>query len=87
VASILYSYQTKYFTELTDDPRVGQKAFSLVNIRAGVKTSDGRLGAYLSVRNLFNKLYKVYGTTFGGAGAVYLPGHPRIVQGTIEAKF
>jgi len=87
VASILYSYQTKYFTELTDDPRVGQKAYSLVNIRAGVKTSDGRLGAYLSVRNLFNKLYKVYGTTFGGAGAVYLPGHPRIVQGTIEAKF
>jgi iron complex outermembrane receptor protein len=87
VASILYSYQSKYTTELTADPRVSQKGFSLVNLRAGVKTSDGRLGGYISVRNLFNKLYKVYGTTFGGAGAVYIPGHPRIVQGTVEVKF
>jgi iron complex outermembrane receptor protein len=87
VASILYSYSSKYYTELTDNEAISQKAYSLVNLRAGVKTSDGRLGGYVSVRNLFNKYYKVYGTSFGAAGTVFLPGPPRIIQGTIELKF
>jgi iron complex outermembrane receptor protein len=90
VATILYSYSSKYYNELTNDERISQKGFSLVNIRAGVKTSDGRIGAYVGVRNLFNTLYKVYGTGFGGgyaAGTVYIPGQPRIIQGTVELKF
>ena len=41
-----------------------------------MKTSDRRIGGYIGVRNLFNKLYKVYGTGFGGgyaAGTVIFP--------------
>ena len=90
MASLLYSYQSKFYTELTNNESIAQRGFSLVNIRAGVKTSDGRLGGYVGVRNLFNKLYKVYGTGFGGgyaAGTVYIPGQPRIIQGTVEVKF
>ena len=55
-----------------------------------MKTSDGKIGAYVSVRNLFNKLYKPYGTGFGNnyvAGTAYGPGPPRIVMGTVELKF
>ncbi len=90
VGSVLASYMSKYYNDLTDEPTLAQKGYALVNLRAGFRTADHKIGAYVSVRNLFNKLYKAYGTGFGNgyvAGTVYVPGPPRIISGTVELKF
>ena len=80
--TLLYSYKSNFYFEDSNAPITKQKSFSLVNLRVGAHTADKKLGAYLSIRNLFNKHYAVFGTA-----NYIIPGAPRIIQGVIELKF
>jgi outer membrane receptor protein involved in Fe transport len=80
--TILYSYMSSFFFEDSNAPVTRQKGFSLVNLRLGAHTADKKLGAYLSVKNLFNKRYSVFGTA-----NYQIPGAPRIISGVVEVKF
>jgi outer membrane receptor protein involved in Fe transport len=98
-ATVLYSYSSKFFNddENTPDHKPGgcglpthcgavQKAYSLVNVRAGVHSADNKIGVYVSVKNLFNKFYQAFGTSSNTA--IYeIPGTPRIIMGQLELKF
>jgi outer membrane receptor protein involved in Fe transport len=53
-----------------------------VNLRVGAHTADKRYGVYLSVKNVFNKHYAVFGTA-----NYQIPGAPRIISGVVEVKF
>lgn len=86
VGSALWSYSSRFFSDDTNAASTSQRAYSLVNLRAGVKTNDHRLGAYISVRNLFNKYYQAYGY-LSALSANVMPGDRRIVMGTVEFKF
>jgi hypothetical protein len=44
------------------------------------------LGVYLSIKNLFNKHYQVFGTSSNTA-SYSTPGAPRIIMGQVELKF
>lgn len=85
-ATVLYSFNSRYCTSDDCNPIVNQKAFSLVNTRVGIKTSDERYGLYLSVKNLFNKRYTLFGTS-SPTSDYTIPGAPRIISGQIEVKF
>jgi len=57
-----------------------------VNIRVGTVTTDDRLGFYIFANNVFDKRYFVFGST-SALSSFEVPGNPRIIGGTIEAKF
>ena len=85
--TILYSFSSKFFNTDKNTPTgTVQKAYSVMNIRAGAHTADNRLGVYVSVKNVFNKRYQVFGTSSNTAN-YSTPGAPRIIMGQVELKF
>ena len=85
--TVLYSFSSKFFNNDANDPNgTTQNAYSVVNLRAGVHTSDNRLGLYVSAKNVFDKRYQVFGTT-SGTSNYEVPGAPRIIMGQVELKF
>ncbi len=85
--TVLYSFSSKFFNDDKNNPNgTVQKAYSVMNVRAGVHTHDNRLGVYVSVKNLFDKRYQVFGTSSGTAN-YDTPGAPRIIMGQVELKF
>jgi iron complex outermembrane receptor protein len=85
--TVLYSFSSKFFNNDANDPNgTTQNAYSVVNLRAGVHTSDNRLGIYVSAKNVFDRRYQVFGTTSNTAN-YEVPGAPRIIMGQVELKF
>jgi iron complex outermembrane receptor protein len=85
--TVLYSFSSKFFNTDENTPAYNQqKAYSITNVRFGVHRSDNRLGVYVSVKNLFDKRYQVFGTSSNTAN-YSTPGAPRIVMGQVELKF
>ena len=91
VGNLLYAYTGAVLYSPCGCAAGHRKGYSLVNLRAGVRTDDNRYGVYLDVANLFNKYYAVYGSTFANADGTlrgaFVPGTPRVVKGTVEVKF
>ncbi|RYH10048.1 MAG: TonB-dependent receptor, partial [Alphaproteobacteria bacterium] len=84
--TLLYSYISKYFTSDENSASVSQDGFSLVNLRLGVRTEDNKYGVYLSVKNVFDKRYALFGS-FSGTSEYTIPGAPRIIGAQVEVKF
>lgn len=84
--SALVSYSSSYSIQDDDNPLLRQKSYALINLRGGVKTNDDRFGFYVSVRNLTNKFYAVFGQT-DAIGAEILAGDRRVIMGQVEVKF
>ena len=85
--TILYSFSSKLFNADSNLPANNQqKAYSVTNVRFGAHTGDNRLGVYVSVKNLFNEHYQVFGTSSNTA-QYSTPGALRIVMGQVELKF
>jgi iron complex outermembrane receptor protein len=88
--TVLYSFSSKFFNDDENRPASAggtiQKAYSVTNVRFGAHSADNRLGVYVSVKNLFNKHYQVFGTSSNTA-SYSTPGAPRIVMGQVELKF
>lgn len=83
--TVLYSYSSSYDVDL-NAPLTSQDAYSLVNLRVGVKTSDDRIGVYLNARNVFNTFYAAFGQR-DAVGSEQLPGAPRVITGEVQFKF
>lgn len=86
VATVLYSYSSRFFTDDMNEPLAAQEAYSLVNLRVGAKTSNERIGVYLTVDNAFDEEYITWGSVAPSAYSVQL-GPPRIVMGEVQVKF
>jgi iron complex outermembrane receptor protein len=85
--TVLYSFSSKFYNTDSNNPLgTTQKAYSVMNLRAGAHTRDNRLGAYLSIKNVFDKHYQVFGTSSNTAN-YSTPGAPRIIMGQLELKF
>jgi iron complex outermembrane receptor protein len=100
-ASMLFSFSSSFFPDDENKPRhppagqtcfaiggcgLPQKAYQLLNLRAGVHTADDRIGIYVSARNVFNKFYQAFGTSSNTA--VYqIPGAPRIITAQLVLKY
>ena len=100
-STALYSFSSKFFPDDENKPRnppagqscfsiggcgLPQKAYQLLNLRAGFHTADDRIGVYVSARNVFNKFYQAFGTSSNTA--IYqIPGSPRIIMAQIELKY
>ena len=85
--TVLYSFSSKFYNTDENTPTgTIQDAYSVTNLRAGVHTSDNRLGFYVSVKNLFDKRYQVFGSSSNTAN-YDTPGAPRIIMGQVELKF
>ncbi|WP_333605382.1 TonB-dependent receptor [Novosphingobium sp.] len=72
------NYRSKTNALLGDAPLLDIKAYTLVDLRAGVETADGKWRFQVFGRNVFNKSYPInvtHGvdtvTSFSGMGAVY----------------
>lgn len=63
-----------------------QKRYAIANGRMGVRTHDGRYGAYVFARNLFDKRYAVFGQT-NSTGTVVNYGDRRVIGATVELQF
>lgn len=86
VSTLLYSYSSSYYTDDTNEVTTMQDAFSVVNLRIGAESADGRIGLYVSANNLFNKEYVVWGSVAPAAYNVQL-GSPRILMANLEYRF
>jgi iron complex outermembrane receptor protein len=84
----LYSFTSQ--TIFASDAGLGepiQPAYSLVNLRVGIKTSDDRFSVSMFVNNLFNKDYSTFGSTSAPIGNFLTYGDPRIIGGELAVKF
>lgn len=70
-------------------PAVAQRAFGLVNIRAGVTLMDGRLTVEGYAENLLDKDYIIDAGNTGGAFGIptYIGGAPRFYGGGVKIRF
>jgi iron complex outermembrane receptor protein len=68
-------------------PNAEQPAYWLVNMRAGVRTSDDRYGLAIVVNNLFNKFYTTFGNAAAATGTTEFIGNPRIISAELTFKF
>jgi len=68
-------------------PNAGQAAWTLVNARVGIRTTNDRYGASVYVNNLFNTGYTTYGSSAAATGTILTLGNPRIAGVELTAKF
>jgi iron complex outermembrane receptor protein len=64
-----------------------QPAFWIVNLRAGIETSDGRYGFFIYANNVFDEPYFTFGGSSGAGGNTMTWGQPRIVGGEVRVRF
>lgn len=86
VTSLLYAYNSKYYTDDSNSNITAQPGYSMVNLRVGAEKSNGQFGTYLSVRNLLNKDYITWGSLTPSAQVVQ-EGAPRIIMAQMEYRF
>ena len=84
-ANVLYSYISHHYFTASNATNADQKAYSLVNLRAGVTLMHDTVGLYVFANNVFQKRYFVFGSS--GNFAFENPATPRIIGGTVELKF
>jgi outer membrane receptor protein involved in Fe transport len=83
------TYRSKVYFELPNNEAISQPGYTLVNLRAGVETQDGRYRIGAFARNLTNEKYLIdAGNTGGGFGAPsYIAGEPRFYGVEVGARF
>lgn len=83
------TYQSSVFFELPNRPAISEKAYALVNLRAGVQLAGGKYHVGAFARNLFNRRYLIdAGNTGGGFGVPsYIAGEPRFFGFEIGGSF
>lgn len=86
VATVLYSYVDKFYTDDTNIEATSQDAYSLVNVRIGAETADEKYGFYISAKNVLDEEYVTWGSAAPSAHSVQI-GAPRIIMGELEVKF
>lgn len=88
-AQIEFDFKDDQFFSLTNDPILGQEAYSIWNLRVGWQSANGRLEASFFVNNLFNKVYKVwtfdFTQDFGFLQQFF--GKPRWVGGSVGLRY
>jgi len=86
VGSATVSYRSAFFFDPENSSFLKQNGYAIVNGRIGVRTSDEKYGAYLYVKNLFDKIYYGFGQQ-SAFGAFTSFGERRLWGGTVEMKF
>ncbi len=84
-----YSYTSKQFFSLTNDPILGEKSYALWNFRVDWTSESERLTLRLFANNAFNKVYKVWTFDFTpdfGFLQQFI-GEPRRMGGTLIVHF
>jgi iron complex outermembrane recepter protein len=91
IGSALFSHTSNILFQQSGLPGVlpdsTQSAYSLVNLRIGVRTADNRYQLSVEGDNVFNQAYAVNGSSSASGGNVLQWGNPRIIRGQIIAKF
>ncbi|HWU04525.1 MAG TPA: TonB-dependent receptor [Novosphingobium sp.] len=81
-----YTYQSSYFTAITDDPQGQVGAYALVNARIGFDAPGRQWHLALAVRNLLDTVY--YNNKFYNLGMTLAqPAAPREVSVTLRRDF
>ena len=68
-------------------PDSTQSAYSLVNLRLGVRTADSRYQLTINADNVFDQAYTVNGSSSASGGNVLQWGNPRIIRGEFQVRF
>jgi len=68
-------------------PDATQSAYTLVNARLGVRTTNDKYGISAFVNNAFNTGYTTYGSSAAATGTILTIGTPRIAGVQLDAKF
>lgn len=78
-ATLSWTYEGQRFFEIPNDPNIAEDAYSLVNLRAGIKDPEGRWQVDAFVTNLFDKEYIIDAGNTGGAFGIptFIAGAPR----------
>ena len=84
--NVLFSYISHHYFGTDENRTADQDGYATVNLRVGVATIDDRYGLYMFVNNVFDKRYFVFAGT-SALSSFEVPGNPRLIGGTIEAKF
>ena len=91
IGSVLFSHTASILFQQSGLPGVlpdvTQPAYSLVNLRLGVRTADDHYELSVDADNVFDQAYTVNGSSSASGGNVFQWGNPRIVRGEIIAKF
>jgi iron complex outermembrane recepter protein len=91
IGSALFSHTSNILFQQSGLPGVlpdsTQSAYSLVNLRFGVRTADDHYEFTVEGDNVFNQAYAVNGSSSASGGNVLQWGNPRIIRGQIVAKF
>ncbi|MEM7569188.1 MAG: TonB-dependent receptor [Pseudomonadota bacterium] len=88
-ATLSWTFEGSKFFEQPNDPNIAEDAYSLVNLRAGVKHPDGRWQVDAFVTNLFDKRYVIDGGNTGGAFGIptFIAGAPRFYGIRVSGKY
>ncbi len=84
-----YSYTSRQFFSLTNDPILGEKSYAIWNFRVDWTSESERLTLRLFANNAFNKVYKVWTFDFTpdfGFLQQFI-GDPRRMGGTLIVRF
>lgn len=87
-ATLTWAFEGSKFFEQPNDPLIAEDAYSLVNLRAGIKSPDERWQVDAFVSNLFDKEYIIDGGNTGGAFGIptFIAGAPRFYGVRISGK-
>lgn len=80
------SYNSKTYADLAGSEQLAVKAFTLVDLRAGVASADGRREAMVWVRNVGDTYHWSYAQP-GGDTIVRYPSPPRTLGATVSQRF
>ncbi|MEO0410370.1 MAG: TonB-dependent receptor [Pseudomonadota bacterium] len=77
--TLTWTFEGSKFFEQPNDPIIAEDAYSLVNLRVGVKDPDGRWQVDAFATNLFDKQYVIDAGNTGGAFGIptFIAGAPR----------
>nr|WP_087574140.1 TonB-dependent receptor [Sphingomonas sp. CDS-1] len=84
--SATVSYRSAFFFDPENSSFLRQGGYAIVNGRIGLQTQDQKYGAYLYVKNLFDKVYYGFGQQ-SQFGSFVSFGERRLWGGTVEMRF
>ena len=81
-----YSYRSSYYTTSTLSAYSLVRAYSLVNLRLGVRTRDGLVDVQLWGRNVFDAHYDLTRSAANTGAITYAPGDPATYGITLRTR-
>ncbi|MEM6680716.1 MAG: TonB-dependent receptor [Pseudomonadota bacterium] len=87
--TLTWTYEGQKFFEEDNQPGIEEDAYSLVNLRVGLKATDERWQVDAFASNLFNKRYVIDAGNTGGAFGIptFIAGNPRFYGVRLTGRY